>query len=88
MAVRRAQEFRSMGVADLEEELEQQKSALYQLRYRLATHQLADVSEIRKTRKEIARINTLLTEKVRGICPINPGAAVAPMKSSKGGEQK
>jgi len=65
MAVRRASEFRNMGLSDLREELQSQKETLYQLRYRLATHQLSDVTEIRKVRKEIARICTLITEKQR-----------------------
>lgn len=72
MAVRRASEFRGMGLADLHEELNSQKEALYQLRYRLATHQLSDVTEVKKTRKVIARINTLITEKQRELEASSP----------------
>ncbi|HQK94732.1 MAG TPA: 50S ribosomal protein L29 [Armatimonadota bacterium] len=79
MAVRRAHEFHNMGLADLREQLREQKQALYQLRYRLASHQLADVTAVRKARKEIARIYTAISEKERA-------AATAAAVQSEGGE--
>jgi large subunit ribosomal protein L29 len=82
MAVRRAGEFRSMTLADLHEEFRGQKRALYQLRYRLASHQLSDVKELHKTKKEIARICTIITEKEREA----EVAAKADAAATEGGE--
>jgi len=78
MAVRRAREFHNMGLVDLQEQLREQKQALYQLRYRLASHQLADVTAVRKARKEIARISTAISDKER--------AAATAAAQSEGGE--
>ena len=48
---------------ELTEELEESHRALMNLRFRVATMQLANVHEIKKMRKRIARINTLVRER-------------------------
>ncbi len=48
---------------ELQNELDNQERALMNLKFRSATMQLSDFSEIRKTRKAIARIHTVLRER-------------------------
>jgi large subunit ribosomal protein L29 len=48
---------------ELAEELEESHRALMNLRFRVATMQLPNVHEIKKMRKRIARINTLVRER-------------------------
>ena len=48
---------------ELEEDLDETHRALMNLRFRVATMQLANVNEIRKARKRIARIYTVIRER-------------------------
>ena len=56
-------EVRELKNDELHKELDNQERALMNLKFRSATMQLSDFSEIRKTRKTIARINTVLRER-------------------------
>ena len=56
-------ELRAMDDAALSQEMQEAHQSLFNLRFRAATQQLADNSQIAKTRKRIARIRTLLTER-------------------------
>ena len=56
-------EVRELKNDELQKELSNQETALMNLRFRSATMQLSDSSEIRKTRKAIARINTVIRER-------------------------
>ncbi len=56
-------EVRELKIDELQTELESQERALMNLRFRGATMQLSDFTEIRKTRRTIARINTVLRER-------------------------
>ena len=56
-------DIRAMTDNELHEELDGTHQALMGLRFRIATMQLTNVNEIRKTRKRIARINTVLRER-------------------------
>ena len=58
-----AAELRDRSDEDLERELEEAHQALFNLRFQAATGQLADVLQVRKTRRSIARIKTLLNER-------------------------
>lgn len=58
----RIQEIRNLTPEQLRKELENAQRELMNLRFRLATRQLANVSELRKVRKKIARIKTVLRE--------------------------
>jgi large subunit ribosomal protein L29 len=57
-------EVRQLDDDELEETLGEQQRALMNLRFRAATLQLSDSSEIRKTRRDIARVKTVMTERV------------------------
>ena len=50
-------------VAELNEELVAAKKELFNLRFQNATNQLDNTSRIKEVRKNIARIQTVITEK-------------------------
>ena len=55
--------IREMSSPDLEKELGELKSELFKLRFSLATHGLDNPMKIKEVKKDIARINTILTER-------------------------
>ncbi len=56
-------DLRAMTDDELRDELNATHRELMNLRFRTATMQLSNVNEIRKARKRIARIKTLLRER-------------------------
>ncbi|NBO54778.1 MAG: 50S ribosomal protein L29 [Actinobacteria bacterium] len=60
---RSIEELRQMELPALVEELRNTKQEALNLRFRNATGQLEDNSEIGKVRKQIARINTLIRQR-------------------------
>ncbi|HYA21378.1 MAG TPA: 50S ribosomal protein L29 [Burkholderiales bacterium] len=58
-------ELRIMQEAELKQELAELLKAQFGLRMQKATQQLANFSQLRKVRKDIARVNTVLTEKAK-----------------------
>ena len=52
-----------MSVKDLEKELSELKTELFKLKFSLASHSLDNPMKIREVKKDIARINTILTER-------------------------
>jgi len=54
---------RTLSDTELATELSNQKRHLYDLRFQLATRQLNDYSQIPQTRRAIARILTVMTER-------------------------
>lgn len=59
----KASELRAKSPADLSKELGELQKAQFSLRMQLATQQLSNNSQIRKTRRDIARVKTILREK-------------------------
>ncbi|MCI9426840.1 MAG: 50S ribosomal protein L29 [Eubacterium sp.] len=57
------EELRSQSVADLNAQLVEAKKELFNLRFQNATNQLTNTSRIKEVRKNIARIQTIITEK-------------------------
>jgi large subunit ribosomal protein L29 len=57
-------ELRAKSVDDLNKELLNLLKAQFGLRMQVATQQLSNLSQIRKVRRDIARIRTLIREKV------------------------
>ncbi len=55
--------IKEMSSPELEKELSELKSELFKLRFSLATHGLDNPMRIKEVRKDIARINTVLTER-------------------------
>ena len=56
-------DLRSMTVDELEAKLVEAKKEQYNLRIQQSTGQLQNTANVRKVRREIAKINTLLTER-------------------------
>ena len=59
----RIEEIRNIGTENLLQELEGSERELFNLRFQKATQQLSDTTGIRKTRRNIARIKTVLRER-------------------------
>ncbi len=55
--------IREMSSPDLEKELSELKTELFKLRFSLATNGLDNPMKIKEVKKDIARINTILTER-------------------------
>jgi len=56
-------ELRARTDGELSEDLDEAHQALFNLRFQAATHQMADVKQVGKARRRIARIRTLLRER-------------------------
>ena len=61
----KASELRTKSAADLGKELNELLKAQFSMRMQLATQQLTNPSEIKKVRREIARVRTLIGEKAK-----------------------
>ena len=66
MAVKLKQ-FRDLSTDDLKKQVEESHQELFNLRFRLSTKQLVNHREVRRVRKKIARLETLLKERELGI---------------------
>jgi large subunit ribosomal protein L29 len=62
----KASELRGKSVDELKQELQSLLKAQFSLRMQKATQQLANTSQIGKTRRDISRVRTILTEKGNG----------------------
>ena len=59
------EELNNKTAADLAQELVAAKKVLFNLRFQNATNQLDNTARIREVRKNIARIQTVMTQKTR-----------------------
>ncbi|NLU35861.1 MAG: 50S ribosomal protein L29 [Clostridiales bacterium] len=59
----KARELREMSRDELQQNLADLKSELFNLRFQLATGQLENPMRIRQVKKDIARIKTILRER-------------------------
>ena len=59
----KASELNAKSAADLQTELLSLTKAQFGLRMQVATQQMTNTSEMRKVRRDIARVKTVLTEK-------------------------
>jgi len=59
----KASELRSKSVVDLHNELLSLNKSQFGMRMQLATQQMTNTSALLKTRRDIARVKTILTEK-------------------------
>jgi large subunit ribosomal protein L29 len=60
-------EFRDLGTDELKKQLEETHQELFNLRFRLTTKQLVNHREVRRVKRKIARLETLLKERELGI---------------------
>jgi large subunit ribosomal protein L29 len=56
-------EIRALKSGELEKQLEDAHKELFDLRFRLSTRQLVNHNEIRRIKKDIARIKTVIRER-------------------------
>lgn len=61
------EELNSKTVAELNNDLVEAKKELFNLRFQNATNQLSNTSRIALVRKNIARIQTVLTQKEKAL---------------------
>jgi large subunit ribosomal protein L29 len=59
----RASEYRDLSVEELAVKEKELSEALFNLKFQHATGQLDNTAQLKKTRKDIARIKTILVEK-------------------------
>ena len=59
------EDLRTKSAAELNEELVAAKKELFNLRFQNATNQLDNTSRIKEVRKNIARIQTVISEKAK-----------------------
>ena len=57
------EDLRGQSAAELQEQLVAAKKELFNLRFQNATNQLENTGRIKEVRKNIARIQTIITEK-------------------------
>ena len=63
----KAKEIRSLDNEELAKELDKTRRELFDLRFRLSTKQLVNHRELRRVKKEIARLMTVMRERQLGI---------------------
>lgn len=59
----KTKDLRAMTIDELEAKLVESKKEQFNLRIQQSTGQLANTAQVRKVRREIAKINTLITER-------------------------
>jgi large subunit ribosomal protein L29 len=59
----RIHEIRALSEENMKEELESSYREMMNVRFRLATRQLNDTTQLRKVRRSIARIKTVMKER-------------------------
>lgn len=59
----KAEEIRLLGNEELRKQLEEAHQELFNLRFRLATKQLVNHREIRRVKKKVARMKTIVRER-------------------------
>lgn len=67
----KAKDLREMTIDELTALVKDQKEKLYKLRFQLELSQLQDTSQIKQTKRDIARIKTLIRERELGLEPVN-----------------
>ncbi len=63
----KVEEIRALSPEELTKQLEAAHKELFELRFRLATKQLVNHREVPRTKKEIARLKTIMRERELGI---------------------
>lgn len=61
------EEIRVLSFEELTRQLEAAHKELFDLRFRLATKQLVNHREVRRVKKEIARLKTIMRERELGL---------------------
>ena len=59
----KAKDIRNLTTTEIEKEIKEAKEKLFNLRFQLATGQLEETANIRKVKKTIARLKTIVRER-------------------------
>ena len=86
MSAQETTDLRALPSDELQQELDESLRALFNLRFQAATRQLADVSQVRRARRRVARVRTLLRE--REILAAIAGNGETPESDADEGEQE
>ena len=79
---KKAEKFHELKTDELLAELKEQKEKLFRLRFSHATGQLANPMEMAATKKDIARVKTILKDReLKGL--VAPAAEAAKTKKGK-----
>lgn len=65
--VSEAEKIRNMDVATIEKNIEELKQELFNLRFQAAVGKLENTAQVSKTKKQIARMKTILTERANAL---------------------
>ncbi len=80
----KASELRDKDDSALGRELTDLLKAQFGLRMQIATQQLSNTSQLKKVRRDIARVRTVMTEKASTTSAPAPTASTGRTKASKG----
>ncbi len=61
------EEILALSNEELVKQEEEAQKALFELRFRLSTNQLVNHSEVRRVKKQIARLKTIIRERELGL---------------------
>ena len=59
----KAEEIRALKPGELQKKLEEAHKELFDIRFRISTRQLVNHNEMRRVKKDIARVKTILRER-------------------------
>ena len=62
-----AEKIREMEIATIEKNIEELKQELFNLRFQAAVGKLENTAQVSKTKKQIARMKTILTERANAL---------------------
>ena len=63
----KVEEILALSNEDMEKQLEETQKELFELRFRLSTKQLVNHREVRRVKKKIARLKTIIRERELGL---------------------
>lgn len=61
----KARELQDLPIEELKKRLQEEEESLSNLRFQLATSQLESPIKVRTVRRDIARLNTVISQKVK-----------------------
>src|SRR6476620_6608281 len=78
-----SKDIREMGEADISARIAELEEERFRLKFRAGTETLDDPLRLRVIRKDVARLNTVLREKIIGIVEAGTSASLPKARSAK-----
>ncbi len=78
-----SKDIREMGEADIRTRIVELEEERFRLKFRAGTETLEDPLRLRVIRKDVARLNTVLREKIIGIAEAGTPASLPKVKGAK-----